>query len=120
MPQFEEAPQPGVLRRRIRARPLAPLLVMYIRGGGVILCAFLSLLAGRLSPEPRTLIRCPEMLRSAIGASVRFRFLLLAVASADTVLAVAWAPRMHSHGLPESLPLGVQIQTQAAGLSAPD
>jgi cobalt-zinc-cadmium resistance protein CzcA len=60
------------------------------------------------------------MLRSAIGASVRFRFLLLAVVSAITVLAVAWLPRMHSDVLPETSPVVVQIQTEAAGLSAPE
>ena len=60
------------------------------------------------------------MLRSVIGASVRFRFLLIAVASGFMVFAVAWLPGIHSDVLPEMSPVVVRIQTEAPGLSAPE
>jgi Cu/Ag efflux pump CusA len=60
------------------------------------------------------------MLRSVIGASVQFRFLLIAVASGFIVFAVAWLPGMHSDVLPEVSPVMVRIQTEAPGLSAPE
>ena len=58
------------------------------------------------------------MLRSVIGASVRFRFLLIAVAAVGIVLAVVMLPGMHSDVLPEISPVTVRIQTEAPGLSA--
>jgi Cu/Ag efflux pump CusA len=60
------------------------------------------------------------MLGSVIGASVRFRFLLIAVACGIVALAVAWLPGMHSDVLPEISPVTVRIQTDAPGLSAPE
>jgi Cu/Ag efflux pump CusA len=60
------------------------------------------------------------MLRSAIAASVRFRFLVIAFAAGIVALAVAWLPGMHSDVLPETSPVTVTIQTEAPGLSAPE
>jgi len=60
------------------------------------------------------------MLRSVIGASVRFRFLLIAVTAGLVVLAVATLPGMHADVLPETSPVTVRVQTEAAGLSAPE
>jgi Cu/Ag efflux pump CusA len=60
------------------------------------------------------------MLRSAIAASVRFRFLVIAFAAGIVALAVAWLPGMHSDVLPETSPVTVTIQTDAPGLSAPE
>ena len=60
------------------------------------------------------------MLRSVIGASVRFRFLLIAVAAGIMVLAVATLPGMHADVLPEMSPVTARIQTEAPGLSAPE
>jgi Cu/Ag efflux pump CusA len=60
------------------------------------------------------------MLASLIGASVRFRFLLIALAVGITLLAVAWLRGMHSDVLPEISPVTVRIQTEAPGLSAPE
>jgi Cu/Ag efflux pump CusA len=60
------------------------------------------------------------MLRSAIAASVRFRFLIIAVAAGIAALAVAWLPGMHSDVLPETSPVTVTIQTDAPGLSSPE
>ncbi len=60
------------------------------------------------------------MLRSVISASVRFRFLLIAVTAGLIVLAVATLPGMHADVLPETSPVTVRVQTEAAGLSAPE
>jgi Cu/Ag efflux pump CusA len=60
------------------------------------------------------------MLRSVIGASVRFRFLLIAFTAAGIALAVVMLPGMHSDVLPETAPVTVRIQTEAPGLSAPE
>src|SRR5215472_18246474 len=60
------------------------------------------------------------MLRAVIGASVRFRFLVVALAAGIVALAVAWLPGMHSDVLPEMSPVVVRIQTEAPGLSAPE
>ncbi len=60
------------------------------------------------------------MLRSVISGSVRFRFLLIAVTAGLIVLAVATLPGMHADVLPETSPVTVRVQTEAAGLSAPE
>ncbi len=60
------------------------------------------------------------MLSSVVAASVRFRFLVIAVAAGIVALAVAWLPGMHSDVLPETSPVVVRIQTEAPGLSAPE
>jgi Cu/Ag efflux pump CusA len=60
------------------------------------------------------------MLRSLISASVRFRFLLIAVAAGITALAVATVPGIHADVLPETAPVTARIQTEAPGLSAPE
>jgi len=60
------------------------------------------------------------MLSSVIAASVRFRYLVVALAAALVALAVAWLPGTHSDVLPETSPVTVTIQTEALGLSAPE
>jgi Cu/Ag efflux pump CusA len=60
------------------------------------------------------------MLRSLISASVRFRFLVIAVAAGIMTLAVATVPRIHADVLPETAPVTARIQTEAPGLSAPE
>jgi len=60
------------------------------------------------------------MLRSLISASVRFRFLLIAVAAGIMALAVATVPGIHADVLPETAPVTARIQTEAPGLSAPE
>src|ERR1700760_3813475 len=60
------------------------------------------------------------MLRSLISASVRFRFLLIAVAAGVMALAVAAVPGIHADVLPETAPVTARIQTEAPGLSAPE
>src|SRR6516165_7519287 len=60
------------------------------------------------------------MLRSLISASIRFRFLVIAVAAGIIALAVAAVPGIHADVLPETSPVTVRIQTEAAGLSAPE
>src|SRR5215469_668806 len=60
------------------------------------------------------------MLRSLISASIRFRFLVIAVAAGVMALAVAAVPGIHADVLPETAPVTVRIQTEALGLSAPE
>ena len=60
------------------------------------------------------------MLRSLISASVRFRFLVIAVAAGIMALAVATVPGIHADVLPETAPVTTRIQTEAPGLSAPE
>ena len=60
------------------------------------------------------------MLRSLISASVRFRFLVIAVAAGVMALAVATVPGIHADVLPETAPVTARIQTEAPGLSAPE
>ncbi|HEY1324854.1 MAG TPA: efflux RND transporter permease subunit, partial [Streptosporangiaceae bacterium] len=60
------------------------------------------------------------MLRSLISASVRFRFLVIAVAAGIMALAVATVPGIHADVLPETSPVTTRIQTEAPGLSAPE
>ncbi|MBV9205089.1 MAG: efflux RND transporter permease subunit [Actinobacteria bacterium] len=51
---------------------------------------------------------------------MRYRFLVIAFAFGIIALAVVWLPGMHSDVLPETSPVTVRIQTEAAGLSAPE
>ena len=60
------------------------------------------------------------MLRSLISASVRFRFLVIAVTAGIMALAVATVPGIHADVLPETAPVVARIQTEAPGLSAPE
>ena len=60
------------------------------------------------------------MLRSLISASIRFRFLVIAVAAGVMALAVAAVPGIHADVLPETAPVVTRIQTEAPGLSAPE
>lgn len=60
------------------------------------------------------------MLRSLISASVRFRFLVIAVAAGIMALAVATVSGIHADVLPETSPVVTRIQTEAPGLSAPE
>ena len=60
------------------------------------------------------------MLRSLTSASVRFRFLVIAVAAGIVALAVAAVPGIHADVLPETSPVTTRIQTEAPGLSAPE
>ena len=58
------------------------------------------------------------MLTALIAASVRFRFLLTAVAAGLMIVGVARLPSMPVDVLPETSPVIVQLQTEAQGLSA--
>jgi len=58
------------------------------------------------------------MLAGLAGASVRFRFLLVALASGLMIIGVARLPRMPVDVLPETSPVVVELQTEAQGLSA--
>ena len=60
------------------------------------------------------------MLRSVIGTSIRFRFIILALAAALTAVSISQLSGMHSDVLPETSPTTVRIQTEALGLSAPE
>jgi len=60
------------------------------------------------------------VLRSLISASVRFRFLVIAVAAGIMALAIATVPGIHADVLPETAPVVARIQTEAPGLSAPE
>jgi len=58
------------------------------------------------------------MLTALIAASVRFRFLLAAVAAGVMIAGVVRLPAMPVDVLPETSPVVVQLQTEAQGLSA--
>ena len=58
------------------------------------------------------------MLTALIAASIRFRFLLAAVAAGLMIVGVARLPSMPVDVLPETSPVIVQLQTEAQGLSA--
>jgi Cu/Ag efflux pump CusA len=60
------------------------------------------------------------MLGAVVAASVRFRFLVIALAAGIVAVAVAWLPGMHSDVLPETSPVVVRIQTEAPGVSPPE
>ncbi len=53
-------------------------------------------------------------------ASVRFRYLLVALAAALMVLGVSRLTHMSVNALPETAPVVVDVQTEALGLSAPE
>jgi multidrug efflux pump subunit AcrB len=53
-------------------------------------------------------------------ASVRFRYLVVALAAGIMVLAVSKLPDMSVNALPETAPVVVEVQTEALGLSAPE
>src|SRR5262245_3276418 len=58
------------------------------------------------------------MIRSIVAASLRFRFIVLAVAAALMVFGIAEIPRMPVDAFPEFAPPRVEIQTPCMGLSA--
>jgi len=60
------------------------------------------------------------MLRSVIGASIRFRFIVMALVAGLAAVSIGELNRMHSDVLPETSPTTVRIQTEALGLSAPE
>jgi len=53
-------------------------------------------------------------------ASVRFRYLLIALAAGVMILGVSRLTHMSVNALPETAPVVVQVQTEALGLSAPE
>jgi Cu/Ag efflux pump CusA len=59
-------------------------------------------------------------LRSIIDACIRFRLLVIALAAVVMVLGILQLSRMPADVLPETSPVTVDIQTEAAGLSAPE
>ena len=59
-------------------------------------------------------------LRSVIDACIRYRLLVVALAAVVMVLGVLQLSRMPTDVLPETSPVTVDIQTEAAGLSAPE
>ncbi|HEY6278174.1 MAG TPA: efflux RND transporter permease subunit [Streptosporangiaceae bacterium] len=60
------------------------------------------------------------MLTSLIRISVRFRFLVVALAAGVMIVGAGVLPGMHSDVLPETAPVVVEIQTNAPGLAAPE
>jgi Cu/Ag efflux pump CusA len=60
------------------------------------------------------------VLASLIHISVRFRYIVVALAAGMMIVGVAVLPGMHSDVLPETAPTVVEIQTNAPGLSAPE
>src|SRR5258708_26763381 len=68
-----------------------------------------------MSPtEPRTLMRW------IVSSSLRFRYLVVAAATAMCVFGIRVIPRMHVDGFPEFAPPRVVIQTACVGLSTTD
>jgi Cu/Ag efflux pump CusA len=64
--------------------------------------------------------RLISVVAAVIWASIRFRFILVALAVGLVILGVGQLPRMHTDVLPETAPVVVRIQTEALGLSAPE
>jgi multidrug efflux pump subunit AcrB len=60
------------------------------------------------------------LLNSLTFASVRFRYLLVALAAGLMILGIARLPDMAVNVLPETAPVVVEVQTEALGLSAPE
>jgi Cu/Ag efflux pump CusA len=60
------------------------------------------------------------VLASLIRISVRFRFIVVALAAGVMIVGIAVLPGMHADVLPETAPTVVEIQTNAPGLSAPE
>jgi len=58
------------------------------------------------------------MIRSIVKASIRFRFIVLALAAAMMLFGIAQIPRMPVDAFPEFAPPRVEIQTPCLGLSA--
>src|SRR5215510_3622564 len=58
------------------------------------------------------------MIRSIVGSSVKFRYIVLALAAAMMVLGIAQVPKMPVDAFPEFAPPRVEIQTPCLGLSA--
>lgn len=59
-------------------------------------------------------------MHSVINASIRFRLLVIALAAGIMVLGILQLSRTLVDVLPETSPVGADIQTEAAGLSAPE
>ena len=59
-------------------------------------------------------------LRSVIDVCIRYRLLVIALAAVVMVLGILQLSRMPTDVLPETSPVTVDIQTEAAGLSAPE
>jgi Cu/Ag efflux pump CusA len=59
-------------------------------------------------------------LRSVIDACIRYRLLVIALAAVVMVVGIMQLSRMPTDVLPETSPVTVDIQTEAAGLSAPE
>ena len=59
-------------------------------------------------------------MRSIIDACIRFRLLVIALAAVAMVLGILHLSQMPADVLPETSPVTVDIQTEAAGLSAPE
>src|SRR5580658_1460806 len=60
------------------------------------------------------------MLRSISLASIRFRYIVLAITAGLFVAGITQLHKMHVDVLPETSPAVVNIQTDALGLSAPE
>ncbi|HSB00177.1 MAG TPA: efflux RND transporter permease subunit, partial [Anaerolineales bacterium] len=58
------------------------------------------------------------MIRSIVGSSLKFRYIVLAIAAAMMVFGIAQVPRMPVDAFPEFAPPRVEIQTPCLGLSA--
>jgi CzcA family heavy metal efflux pump len=67
-----------------------------------------------MDEPPRTLMR------SIIGASLRFRYLIVAAAAGMMILGITSFPKMHVDVFPEFAPPRVLIQTACVGLSTSD
>ncbi|MGH3212336.1 MAG: efflux RND transporter permease subunit [Trebonia sp.] len=59
-------------------------------------------------------------MRSIIDACIRFRLLVIALATVVLVLGILQLSRMPADVLPETSPVTVDVQTEAPGLSAPE
>jgi Cu/Ag efflux pump CusA len=60
------------------------------------------------------------MLNWLTSASVRFRYLVVALAASLMILGISRLPEMSVNVLPETAPVVVEVQTEALGLSAPE
>ena len=58
------------------------------------------------------------MIRSIVGTSLKFRFIVLAIAAAMMLFGIAQVPSMPVDAFPEFAPPRVEIQTPCLGLSA--
>src|SRR5262245_3888401 len=62
--------------------------------------------------------RAPTMIRSMVGTSLKFRFIVLAIATALLLFGIAQVPSMPVDAFPEFAPPRVEVQTPCLGLSA--